>query len=96
MQRRAQGKMEQGGALFGRSDGGADGKKVSCYRAAMVGKSRELAMSGGQERMELGSWEKKAGQRGGVAMGDLREHPPPELRGRRALGGGVHALRAEE
>jgi hypothetical protein len=38
--------------------------------------------------------EKKAGQRGGVAMGDLHEHPPPELRGRRALGGGVRALGA--
>jgi hypothetical protein len=36
-------KMEQGG------------ERVSCCWAAMVGNSRELAMSGGQERMELGS-----------------------------------------
>jgi hypothetical protein len=31
-------------------------------------------------------------EQGGNAIEDLREHPPPELRGRRALGGGVRAL----
>ena len=35
-------------------------------------------------------------EQGGNAMKDLREHPPPELRGRRALGGGVRALGAGE
>jgi hypothetical protein len=35
-------------------------------------------------------------EQGGNAMEDLREHPPPELRGRRALGGGVRAPGAGE
>jgi hypothetical protein len=33
-------------------------------------------------------------EQGGNAMEDLHEHPPPELRGRRAQGGGVCALGA--
>jgi hypothetical protein len=41
---------------------------MSCW-ASMVSNSRELAMPGDHEGMELGSWKKKAGQREGVDRG---------------------------
>jgi hypothetical protein len=66
------------------------GQKLGWSRPARGRRSS----SAGVREGACGFLEKKAGQRGGVAMGGLHEHPPPELRGRRALGGGVHALGA--